>query len=86
MRTADSVLLTCWPPAPPARMVSMLQVGVVDLDVDLLGLGQHRDGRGRGVDAALASVAGTRCTRCTPLSNFSRAKTPRPLIAATISL
>ena len=23
MRTADSVLFTCWPPAPPARMVSM---------------------------------------------------------------
>ena len=26
----------------------------------------------------LASVAGTRCTRCTPLSNFSAAKTPLP--------
>ena len=23
MRTADSVLLTCWPPAPPDRMLSM---------------------------------------------------------------
>ncbi len=22
-RTADSVLLTCWPPAPPERMTSM---------------------------------------------------------------
>ncbi len=30
------------------------QVLVVDLDVDLLGLGQHRDGGGRGVDAAAA--------------------------------
>src|SRR5581483_12129088 len=30
-----------------------LQVGVVDLDVDVLGLGQHRNGGGRGVDAAL---------------------------------
>ena len=30
------------------------QVRVVDLDVDLLGLGQHRDGRRRGVDAAAA--------------------------------
>ena len=29
-----------------------------------------------------ASVAGTRCTRCTPDSNFSRAKTPGPLIEA----
>ena len=32
------------------------------------------------------SVAGTRCTRWTPLSNLSRAKTPRPEISATISL
>ncbi len=29
------------------------QILVVDLDVDLLGLGQHRHGRRRGVDAAL---------------------------------
>ena len=28
------------------------------------------------------SVSGTRWTRWTPLSNFSRAKTPRPLTAA----
>ncbi len=27
------------------------------------------------------SVSGTRCTRCTPLSNLSLAKTPRPLIS-----
>ena len=33
-----------------------------------------------------ASVAGTRCTRCTPLSNFSRPNTPSPVIAAMISL
>ena len=25
MRIADSVLLTCWPPAPPERMVSILR-------------------------------------------------------------
>ena len=30
------------------------QVAFVDLHVDLLGFGQHRDGDGRGVDAALA--------------------------------
>ena len=34
----------------------------------------------------LASVTGTRCTRWTPLSNFSRPKTPSPLTAKTISL
>ena len=32
------------------------------------------------------SVTGTRCTRCTPLSNFSLAKTPAPDTPATISL
>ena len=32
------------------------------------------------------SVAGTRCTRCTPLSNFSRAKTPLPSISADRAL
>jgi hypothetical protein len=52
MRTADSVLLTCWPPAPPARMVSMRR-SPGDLEVDLFGLGQHRDRRRGGVDAAL---------------------------------
>ena len=30
-----------------------LQVGIVDGDVDVLGLRQHGDGRGGGVDAAL---------------------------------
>ena len=33
-----------------------------------------------------ASVSGTRCTRCTPDSNFSLAKTPLPVIVAMISL
>ena len=51
-RMADSVLLTCWPPAPPARRVSIFEVRLVDRDVDLLGLGKHRDGRRRGVDAS----------------------------------
>ena len=32
------------------------------------------------------SVSGTRCTRCTPDSNFNRANAPRPSIAAMISL
>ena len=32
------------------------------------------------------SVTGTRCTRWTPLSNFNRANTPRPLIEAIASL
>ena len=52
MRMADSVLLTCWPPAPLRPHGVDLQVRIVDGDVDLLGLGQHRHGGGRGVDAA----------------------------------
>src|SRR3546814_2156659 len=41
--------------ARPARAVNVdLEVAVVDRDVDFLGLGQHRDGCGAGVDATLA--------------------------------
>ena len=34
----------------------------------------------------LPSVTGTRCTRCTPASYFSRANTPLPAMSATTSL
>ena len=47
------------------------QVLVVDLDVDFLGFRQHGDGAVDVWMRPLASVAGTRCTRCTPLSYFS---------------
>ena len=41
-------------PARPGGAIDVdLQVVRGDLDLDLLGLGQHRDGRGRRVDAAL---------------------------------
>ena len=46
------------------------QVRLVDLDVDLLGLGKHGDGCRGGLDTAWDSVLGTRWTRCTPDSNF----------------
>jgi hypothetical protein len=32
MSTADSAWLTCWPPAPPARKVSMHRSGRLHLD------------------------------------------------------
>ena len=54
IRTAESVVLTDCPPGPLERYTSMVEVVGVDLDVDLLGLGQHRDRRRAGVDAALA--------------------------------
>ena len=53
MRTAESVVLTLWPPGPDARLTSMRRSRVlVDLDLHLVRLRQHRHRRGRGVDAA----------------------------------
>ena len=37
MRTAESVTLTCWPPAPLERIGVDAEVLVVDLDVDVFG-------------------------------------------------
>ena len=57
-RTAESVLLTCWPPAPWERKVSIAQLVVGDL-ADLgvvLDLGQHLDQRERRVAALLGVV------------------------------
>ena len=53
MRTAESVVLTLWPPGPDERNTSMRRSLSGEVDLDVLGLGQHRDGHRRGVDAAL---------------------------------
>ena len=53
MRTAESVVLTLWPPGPGRAVDVDLEVVLVDLDVDLLRLGHDRDGRRRRVDAPL---------------------------------
>ena len=72
MRTAESVLLMCCPPAPLARKVSMRRS---------LGLMTISDTSASAMMATVqaevwmrpcASVAGTRCTRCAPDSNLSR--------------
>ena len=53
MRTAESVVLTDCPPGPVERYTSILRsLGSIS-HVDLLGLGQHGDRGGRGVDPAL---------------------------------
>ena len=59
-------------PAGAAGAVDVdAEVLLLDVDVHLLDLGQHRHGGGRGVDAARTPrSSGTRCTRCTPLSYF----------------
>ena len=53
MRTAESVVLTDWPPGPGGAVDVDLQVLVLDVDVDLLGLGQDGHRRRRGVHPAL---------------------------------
>ncbi len=53
MRTAESVVLTDWPPGPLDAVDVDADLVLLDLDLDVLDLGQHGDGRGRGVDAAL---------------------------------
>ena len=58
MRTADSVLLTYWPPAPPDLNVSIAQVVGLDLDVALSPashFGNHVD-RGERRVAAVRRV------------------------------
>ena len=54
MRTAESVVLTDWPPGPDERKDVDAEVRRVDLHVHLLRLGQDRHRRRRGVDPALA--------------------------------
>ena len=86
MRTAESVVLTCWPPAPDARMVSMrMSSGLISMSMSSAS-GSTATVAAEVWMRPLASVAGTRCTRCTPDSNFSRANTPRPVIEAMTSL
>ena len=53
IRTAESVVLTLWPPGPLLRKTSMRRSFSSIVDVDLLGLGQHQHAGGGGVDPAL---------------------------------
>ena len=52
MRTAESVVLTDWPPGPRRAVDVDLQVALVDLDLGVLRFRHHSDGRGRRVDAS----------------------------------
>jgi hypothetical protein len=64
------------------------------VDADVVGLISMSTSSASGSTATVAaevwmrppaSVVGTRCTRCTPDSNLSRAYTPAPRTPATIS-
>ena len=69
-RTAESVVLTDWPPGPVERMTSILMSLALDVHVDVLGLGQDGDGHVEVWMRPCDSVSGTRCTRCTPDSHL----------------
>jgi hypothetical protein len=59
MRTAESVLLMCWPPAPLARKVSMRRSdGLILIGLLFVRLGQNGHRAGTGVDAALGFGGG----------------------------
>ena len=73
MRTAESVVLTLWPPGPEARITSMRR----SFSSLILTSTSSASGITATVTAEVwmrpePSVAGTRCTRCTPPSYLSR--------------
>ena len=86
MRTALSVVLTDCPPGPLERNTSIRR-SFSSIWIST----SSASGSTATVAAEVwmrppASVAGTRWTRWTPLSYFSRAKTLRPVIEAVASL
>ncbi len=84
--TAESVTFTCWPPAPPARYVSIFRsCGLISTSTS------SASGSTATVTADVcilpdASVAGTLWTRCTPFSYFKRLCTSLPLTENITSL
>ena len=72
-RTAESVLLMCWPPAPEARKVSMRSsAGLITTSPISSASGITATVQALVWMRPCVSVAGTRCTRWPPDSNFSR--------------
>ncbi len=75
MRTAESVVLTLWPPGPDERKTSTRRsAGSISMSTS------SASGSTATVTVEVwmrpcDSVAGTRCTRCTPRSCLSRRKT-----------
>ena len=73
MRIADSVLLTCWPPAPDERNVSMRRsAGLITMSVSPPGsIAMIATVAAEVWMRPCDSVAGTRCTRWVPDSYLS---------------
>ena len=86
MRTAEYVVFTLCPPGPLEQNVSTRR------SFSLIWMSTSSASGSTATVAVdvwmrpLASVAGTRCTRWTPLSYFSLLYTPRPSIVAMTSL
>ena len=85
MRTALSVVLTHWPPWPVERYTSMRR----SLE-SMVTSTSSTSGSTATVQVLVwmrppDSVEGTRCTRCTPLSNLRRLNAPSPTMVNTAS-
>src|SRR3981189_139710 len=71
--TADSVLLTCWPPAPPERMVSTrTSDSAISILMLLSTTGKMATLENEGCGRALESNGDIRTSRCTPASVLSQ--------------
>ena len=78
IRTAESVVLTLCPPGPVERKTSMRRSFALIWMSTSSASGSTATVTVEVWIRPLASVAGTRCTRWTPLSNLSRLYAPRP--------
>ena len=78
MRTAESVVLTLWPPGPLDRKTSMRRsFGSIETSTSSASGITHTPEALVWILPWL-SVTGTRWTRCTPPSNFRRAHGASP--------
>ena len=81
MRTADSVLFTCWPPAPPARMVSILMSDSASSSSASSSTSGVTSTEAKAVwRRAWLSKGLMRISRWTPVSAFKRPKAKEPVI------
>jgi hypothetical protein len=89
IRTAESVVLTLCPPGPEDRKTSMRRsFGSTETSTSSAS-GSTSTPAAEVWMRPCDSVTGTRCTRCTPPSNFSRDQmpsSPRDLMATETSL
>ncbi len=76
MRTAESVVFTLCPPGPEDRKTSMRRSFGSTVTSTSSASGSTRTPAADVWMRPWLSVTGTRCTRCTPPSNFSRDQMP----------